>query len=292
MAVAAEGVTAFAGREVRPHDPLVLYRHWKDRQWDPWEIDFSADREHWRDVASGDRRLVLWALSSPIVAKERAAASFRVLIAAHESEAERRFLGAQEADEACHVAFFGRFQGEVIAGPGAPHALAGNLARGRTRLSSGFRAIFDEALQAAHDRLAADPHDVLAKVEFVTTYHLIVQGTLSATVYNFIGRHLAERRLLPGFAEGYRRVAADERRHLAYGAWYLDRAIGRDGAIEGRIDGLLRELLPAVGRALMPADRDGIDWKALGAGSDEVREFAITVLSQQLAVLGMPLPVL
>jgi hypothetical protein len=51
----------------------------------------------------------------------------------------------------------------------------------------------------------------------------------------------------------------------------------------------LRSLLPAVAEALTPPDREGTDWDALGASSEEIREFALGGLKRRLAIVGVPL---
>ena len=53
--------------------------------------------------------------------------------------------------------------------------------------------------------------------------------------------------------------------------------------------GTLRSLLPAVAEALTPPDREGTDWDALGASSDEIREFALSGLTRRLKIVGVPL---
>jgi len=44
-----------------------------------------------------------------------------------------------------------------------------------------------------------------------------------------------------------------------------------------------------VAQALTPPGREGTDWEALGAGSDEIREFAVSGLSRRLKIIGVPL---
>ena len=39
--------------------------------------------------------------------------------------------------------------------------------------------LFDEVLVDAGRRLMADPRDLEAKVDFVTIYHMIIEGTLA-----------------------------------------------------------------------------------------------------------------
>ena len=57
--------------EVHLHDPQALYRHWEDEQWSPFAVDLSADRAQWSEMGGEDRSLVVWALSSLMVAEER-----------------------------------------------------------------------------------------------------------------------------------------------------------------------------------------------------------------------------
>jgi hypothetical protein len=51
----------------------------------------------------------------------------------------------------------------------------------------------------------------------------------------------------------------------------------------------LAALLPAVAESLTPPDRDGTDWDALGASSQEIREFALGGLNRRLGIIGVSL---
>jgi hypothetical protein len=51
----------------------------------------------------------------------------------------------------------------------------------------------------------------------------------------------------------------------------------------------LAALLPAVAESLTPPDRDGTDWEALGASSQEIREFALGGLTRRLKIIGVEL---
>jgi ribonucleoside-diphosphate reductase beta chain len=274
-------------RHIHLHDPQTLYRHWEEGQWNPWEIDLSVDAEQWKEtLGEEDRDLVHWALSSLMVAEERIATKFTGLVMAYDSEEEESFLATQQVDEVRHMQFYKRFQDEVIA---EPQTIAAHVERARAELSDDFRAIFDGALVGAHERLAANPGDAEAKVEFVTVYHMVIEGTLGLTAFNFISRYLEEQGMLPGFAEGYGKVHHDEQRHIGYGTWYLQQAIERSPGLAERVRQTLRDLLPSVASALKPPQRDGADWEALGASAEEIREFAIGGLSRRLNVVGVPL---
>ena len=269
------------------HDPQTLYRHWEDEQWSPFAIDLKGDRAQWAEMAGEDRGLVFWALSSLMVAEERITTKFSGLVGAYGSEEEATFLATQQVDEARHMQFYARFQDEVIADP---RTIGAHVERAREQLSPAFSTIFDEALVKAHERLVADPADGGAKVDFVTTYHMVIEGTLGLTAFNFIVRYLergvAAARVRGGLLEDPPRRAAPHRlRHLVP-------ARGRRASepeLAGDVRATLRTLLPAVAEALTPPDREGTDWDALGAGSEEIREFALGGLTRRLKIIGVEL---
>ena len=275
-----------ATTDVHLNDPQTLYRHWEDEQWSPFRIELGRDAEQWKTMDPGDRELVLWALSSLMVAEERITTKFSGLVGAYGTEEEATFLATQQVDEARHMQFYARFQDEVVADPGA---IGEHVARARELLSPSFGAIFDEALVRSHERLVAEPANVAAKAEFVTIYHMVIEATLGLTAFNFITRYLEESGQLPGFVEGYSRIHHDEQRHIGYGVWFLREAIRSNPALADTVRATLRSLLPAVAEALAPPDTDGTDWDALGAGSDEIRDFAISGLSRRLKIVGVPL---
>ena len=272
--------------EAHLHDPQTLYRHWEDKQWSPFEIALDGDIRQWQDMDAADRSLVLWALSSLMVAEERITTKFSGLVGAYGTEEEATFLATQQVDEARHMQFYARYQDEVVADPAA---IAEHVARARKLLSPAFQTIFDEALVQAHERLTAEPANAAAKVDFVTTYHVVIEGTLGLTAFNFITRYLERSAQLPGFVEAYSKIHHDEQRHIGYGIWFLREAVRGEPALAENIRATLRSLLPAVAQALTPPDREGTDWDALGASSEEIRDFAISGLSRRLKIVGVPL---
>ena len=269
------------------HNPQALYRQWESEQWNPWAIDLAADRDQWSTTLSDeDQGLIYWALCSLMVAEERITTKFAGLVMAAETEEEASYLASQQVDEARHMQFYARFQNEVIA---EPAVIAAHVARSREQLGDSFEVIFDQALVSAHARLAANPTDPFAKVDFVTIYHLVIESTLGLTAFEFITQYLRNNELLRGFVEGYSHIHHDEQRHIGYGVWYLREAARRDGALAGQIRSKLLELLPAVASALAPPDREHTDWDALGATGEEIREFALGGLTRRLSIIGVPL---
>jgi ribonucleoside-diphosphate reductase beta chain len=271
---------------VNLYDPQTLYRHWEEQQWSPFEVDLSTDLEQWPAMRGDDRDLVFWALSSLMVAEERITTKFSGLVGAYGSEEEATFLATQQVDEARHMQFYARFQDEVIADPAA---IAQHVERARAQLSPAFSKVFDEALVQAHERLVANPADPAAKVAFVTTYHLVIEGTLGLTAFEFITRYLNREVLLPGFVAGYTKIHHDEHRHIGYGTWFLRSAVAEDPALGDTVRATLHDLLPTVAESLTPPDREGTDWDALGASAQEIREFALGGLQRRLKVIGVAL---
>jgi ribonucleoside-diphosphate reductase beta chain len=219
-----------------------------------------------------------------MVAEERISTQFCGLVLAQDDEEEGSYLSSQLIDEVRHMQFYARFQNEVIANP---DVIAAHVARAREVLGDAFERVFDQALVQAHDRLRLDPSNRDAKVRFVTIYHMVIEGTLGLTASHFILDYLRERDLLPGFTEGYGRIASDEQRHLAYGTWFLREAVAADPAMADVIRDQIRGLLPAVAESISPPSEGA--WDVLGVEEGALAEFAAGALNRRLALIGAPL---
>jgi ribonucleoside-diphosphate reductase beta chain len=269
------------------NDPQTLYRHWEEAHWSPFEIDLSSDRVDWATMTGEGRELILFVLSSLMVAEERITTKFSGLVGAYGSEEEATFLSTQQVDEARHMQFYARFQDEVIA---EPDVIAAHVERARSHVSDAFREIFDEQLVRAHRQLLAEPGSDAAKVRFVTLYHLILEATLGLTSFKFTTDHLSRQSILPGFVEGYSMIHNDETRHIAYGVWFLREAVRSSPQLAETIRQTLRDLLPSVAASLAPPQTgSGAGFEAIGASGEEIREFALGGLTRRLEIIGVPL---
>jgi ribonucleoside-diphosphate reductase beta chain len=271
--------------ELQLNDPQTLYRRWEDSQWSPFAIDLLRDREQWERMEDSQRELVLFVLSSLMVAEERITTKFTGLVAAHGSEEEATFLASQQVDEARHMQFYARFQDEVVASPGL---IADHVGRAREQVSDAFRHIFDEALVEAHDALVAAPGDLAAKVRFVTLYHQVLEATLGLTTFKFVTDYLREHDLLGGFVDGYSLIHHDETRHIGYGVWFLRETVRAHPDMADVVRETLRDLLPSVAESLKPPG-DGGGENLLGVTQDDIRGFAIGGLTRRLDIIGVPL---
>jgi ribonucleoside-diphosphate reductase beta chain len=268
--------------------PQELYLLWERQQWLSQDIDFTRDQGDWANLNDEEREWATWLLSSFFVGEERVTTEFSGLVMAYEDEQEEAFLATQQVDEARHMQFFDRFYREV-AGIDAP-AIADRLGRVREYLNDAFFELFDESLVEAGRRLIANPKDIETKVDFVTTYHMVIEGTLALTGQFFISDYWEKNDLLPGFVEGFKKVARDEHRHVAYGTWFLKEKCGSDEALANRMRARLQELLPVASLVLVPPGRDpNEEWGMLGYTSSEINEFAFNALTRRLKAIGVPL---
>jgi ribonucleoside-diphosphate reductase beta chain len=273
-----------SGAALSLKEPQRLYQDWERAHWAAQDIDLARDRADWAALDDGERQLLHFALSSLMVAEERISTQFCGLVLAQDDEEEGSYLATQLVDEVRHMQFYARFQNEVIVDPAT---IATHVERARTVLSDPFRRIFDEALVEAHERLRLDPSDRESKVEFVTIYHLVIEGTLGLVTSHFLLGLLRERGLLPGFADGYGRIAADEQRHIAYGTWFLREAVAEEPALAQVVRGRLIDLLPAVAESLSPPGEGAFE--ALGIDQGALAEFGLNALNRRLAIIGVSL---
>ena len=230
--------------DIQLNDPQTLYRRWEDSQWSPFEVDLSTDQSQWSEMDGDGRGLVLFVLSSLMVAEERITTKFSGLVGAYGSEEEATFLATQQVDEARHMQFYARFRDEVIA---EPELIAAHVERAREHVSPAFERLFDVALVEAHERLVAEPESQAAKVAFVTLYHLILESTLGLTTFKFTTDYLKGEGLLPGFVDGYSKIHHDETRHIGYGVWFLRESVAADPELGDVVRETLRRA-PALGR--------------------------------------------
>jgi ribonucleoside-diphosphate reductase beta chain len=272
---------------VKLMEPQQLYELWERQNWRSQDISFDKDKADWATFSEEDRRRMAWNLSSFFVGEERVTTQFSGLVCAYESQSEEAFLATQQVDEARHAQHFNRFYEQVL---GYDGSFEQRLQQAREDLNEPFKLLFDDVLVDACNRLLEDHSDLEAKVDYVTTYHLVIEGTLALTGQNYITGYCEEHDVLPGFVEGFKLISQDEHRHVAYGTWFLQQK-AKDPALARRIQDRLVELLPvAAGVFVPPGMQLGDDYEILGYTSDEVNAFAYRSLTRRLKVIGVGLP--
>lgn len=270
-------------------EPLELYRLWERQNWVSHEIDFTQDRRDWEAMDEEIRESMMWGLSAFFVGEERVTNQFSGLVMAAEDKHEEAFLLTQQVDEARHAQHFNRLFDEVFRFDGS---FEQRLEQARQDLNEDYFTLFDGHLVESHRALLADPTNIEAKVDFITLYHMVIEGTLALSGQYFQTTDMERRGILPGHLEGFRKISQDEHRHVAYGTWFLQQKT-RDPELARRMQDKLAETLPAAAGVLVPPGyKLGDEYEYLGFSSQEMNEFAFTALSRRLKVIGVGLPAL
>jgi ribonucleoside-diphosphate reductase beta chain len=268
--------------------PQQLYELWERQNWQSHTIDFSQDRRDWAGMDPSLREHMAWNLSSFFVGEERVTTQFSGLVMAYESQGEEAFLTTQQVDEARHAQHFNRFYEQVL---GLDGSFEDRLRRARRDLNPAFIEMFDGVLVEWGQRLVEEPGDVEAKVDFVTLYHMIIEGTLALTGQFFLTDYMERNGILPGWVEGFRLISRDEHRHVAYGTWLL-REKAADPALKRRIAERLAELIPLAAAVLVPPGADPQSYAILDYTMEETNTFAFNALHRRLKVIGIDLATL
>ena len=224
-----------------------------------------------------------------MVAEERITTKFSGLVGAYGTrgggDLPRHPAGRRGAAHAVLRALPGRGRST------RPATIAAHVERAREQVSPAFRKIFDEALVEAHEELVAAPDDLAAKVRFVTIYHLILESTLGLTTFRFVTEYLEARGAAArASSRATRRSTTTRPATSATASGSCARAVREhDEAAEDDPRDAARAAA-VVAEALASADRDtDTDWDALGASTDEIREFALGGLTRRLEIIGTPL---
>jgi ribonucleoside-diphosphate reductase beta chain len=263
-----------------------LYDLWERQQWATQDIDFTQDRTDWHErIPEGERFQRMYGLSSFFIGEQKVAEELGPMMRAAPTEEMRIFLCTQIADEARHVRFFNRFYEEV--GVLDADSLQGRLAETSEHVNPEFNELFDEMLKGRVDGLARKPEDLELLVEAVTLYHMVIEGMLALTGQHFILQYNEDVGTLPGFCEGFNKIARDEHRHVAFGARFLREMAQEDARYGAAITRTLTEVAPIADAVLQPKWYVEGETEVLGATMEETRAFAMKALERRLKVIGL-----
>jgi ribonucleoside-diphosphate reductase beta chain len=263
-----------------------LYNLWERQQWATQDIDFTQDRIDWHErIPEEERFQRMYGLSSFFIGEQKVAEELGPMMRAAPTEEMRIFLCTQIADEARHVRFFNRFYDEV--GVLEADTLQDRLAETSAHVNPEFDQLFDEMLKSRVDHLARKPEDLVALVEAVTLYHMVIEGMLALTGQHFILQYNEEVGTLPGFVEGFNKIARDEHRHVAFGARFLREMAQEDNKYGDAITRTMTEVAPIADGVLQPKWYVEGETEVLGATMEETRAFAMKALERRLKVIGL-----
>jgi ribonucleoside-diphosphate reductase beta chain len=263
-----------------------LYNLWERQQWATQDIDFTQDRIDWHErIPEEERFQRMYGLSSFFIGEQKVAEELGPMMRAAPTEEMRIFLCTQIADEARHVRFFNRFYDEV--GVLEATNLQDRLVETSAHVNPEFNELFDEMLKGRVDHLARKPEDLVALVEAVTLYHMVIEGMLALTGQHFILQYNEEVGTLPGFVEGFSNIARDEHRHVAFGARFLREMAQADSKYGDAITRMMAEVAPIADGVLQPKWYVEGETEVLGANMEETRAFAMKALERRLKVIGL-----
>ena len=268
-------------------DYRQLYELWERQQWQTQELDFAADREDWRGFPDEERFQRMYGLSSFFIGEQKVTEELGPMMRAAPTQDMQVFLATQIADEARHVRFFDRFYAEV--GVLDSDSLAARLKETEKHLNPAFNVLFDEMLGSRVRTLAEDPTNLMALVEAVTLYHMVIEGMLALTGQHFIIDFNEREGTLPGFVRGFNFVARDEHRHVAFGARFLRDMVAEDARYKEAIQRTLAEALEVADKVLTPPWAEGQedDYEFFGVSVNDSRDFAAQALTRRLKVIGL-----
>jgi ribonucleoside-diphosphate reductase beta chain len=118
---------------------------------------------------------------------------------------------------------------------------------------------------------------------------MVLEGMLALTGQHFIIDYNERMGTLPGFVDGFTKVARDEHRHVAFGARFLRDMARRDPRYGEAIQRALVEVAPAADGVLRPSwvAAGEEDTMILGSSVSETRAFALKALERRLKVIGL-----
>jgi ribonucleotide reductase beta subunit family protein with ferritin-like domain len=260
-----------------------LYARWEQGNWRATEIDFTVDRDHWKNTFTEmERRAALWTYSMFFYGEDAVADNLSPYIDAAPRVEQKYFLATQQVDEARHAVLFSRFMREVAeTGPDT----ASSLAATQPQLTWGFRKVFDRLDRMADELRRDRSKPKLAQA--VTLYHIIIEASLAQPGQHFIDESLTKRELLPGFRAGIANVAKDEQRHIGFGVKLIADLTREDPECEPAIADLLREILPYTAAVFVPPGWDERYVTLFGFTLEDVYTHGADAIDSRLRAAGL-----
>ena len=211
--------------------PMRLFVQGNQKFWDPSQIDFSQDAEHWALLDEDQQRGIAGLAVQFLVGEEAVTQDIQPFMHAMAAEGrleDEMYLTQFAFEEAKHVEVFRRWF-DAVGAKQDLHYLIEEIDGNQGDVA--FSATFTQLLPEAMDRLLVDPSPA-AQIRANVVYNQFVEGTLALTGYwawSTILDSLGG--LFPGMQELIRMISRDERRHLAWGTYNIRRHVAADDAM-------------------------------------------------------------
>jgi hypothetical protein len=262
-----------------------LYARWEKGNWRATEINFSQDREDWREKLDEIQRAsALWQYSMFFYGEDSVTDNLSPYIDAAPKEEQKYFLATQQVDEARHAVFFHRFFREVI---GAGESISSTLAYTLPQLNWGYRGVFDRLDQMAVE-LRKD-RSLPKFAQAITLYHIVVEAALAQPGQHFIEDFFVKEGTMPGFSEGMGNVSRDEQRHIGFGVKALSEMFAESDECKQAVVELLREVLPFTLSVFVPPGWDERYTTEYGFTLEDVYAFGMRSVEAKWRAAGFPL---
>jgi ribonucleoside-diphosphate reductase beta chain len=217
--------------------PLKLFAGGNAKFWDPADIDFSRDRADWESLSDRERDYAARLCTQFISGEEAVTKDIQPFMAAMRAEGrlgDEMYLTQFAFEEAKHTQGFRLWLDAV----GITEDLHGYLDR-----LPAYRQIINVELPESLNALSADPSPA-AQVRASVTYNHFIEGTLALTGYYAWHKICVEYGILPGMRELIGHIAADERRHMAWGTFTCRRHVAADDANWTVFEERMNDLMP------------------------------------------------
>jgi ribonucleoside-diphosphate reductase beta chain len=199
--------------------------------WNPRELDYSRDVEDWARLAK-ERRDALLGLTVRFFAGEQAVAENLVPMIEAAWALGRfdwlMYLSTFVMEECKHAEFFAQWH-ERVPGILEPEELAPYFLERAKTIDPTGRFELKEVVHEGIPRYARELTDAVhakdrGKIEraflrFLTLYNAHVEGVLTMPSYEIVVDTCTAWDVLPALRQGYRRILADEGRHITFGTF-------------------------------------------------------------------------
>ena len=203
--------------------------------WDPAQIDFTEDRQHFAALDE-NLRLYLEAFAAAFFNAEASVARvFGPWVMAAPTFAQQAFLSTQLFEEYKHTDFFEIAFAEIFGRP--PRAALANP------VHDPLPGRGNELISLLHENtLERD----LAWVRAIAHYQGVIEGVQANAGYQIFRRVFAEKNLFPGLARGYANIQRDEGRHVGFGLAVLRHYAAADPRLAEAIREVFEGFLPMI----------------------------------------------
>lgn len=259
--------------------PLRLFAKGNAKFWNPADLDFSADAEHWHGLNEEERGNIAGLCAQFIAGEEAVTEEIQPFMAAMAAEGrfgDEMYLSQFCFEEAKHTQVFRLWMDTVELTEDLHSHVVDN---------PGYRAIFYDKLPEALHRLHRDPSPA-NQVRAAVIYNHVVEGTLALTGYFAWNRICRSRNMMPGMQELIRRIGDDERRHMAWGTFTCRRHVAADDRNWEVVETTMQEMLTHAFALIQWRPEDAPEKPPFQLHPDELAQYASDRAGRRLGAIS------